>query len=108
MAVALGGLAGSLVLTKPGLGRRLIAGEVSGGEARRVCTPATKRAVVWLGMMLVLIRIQRIHQLAPERTRTTTAKGSAVAGVQATTVWAVRGTGGAMDGRVRLAGVRRV
>ena len=36
MAVALGGLAGSLVLTKPGLGRRLVVGEVSGGGARRV------------------------------------------------------------------------
>ena len=36
MAVALGGLAGSLVLTKPGLGRRLVAGEVSGGGAHRV------------------------------------------------------------------------
>ena len=36
----------------------------------------------------------------------TAASISAAAGVRAPTVWAVRGTGGAVDGRVRLAGVR--
>src|SRR4051812_48117186 len=53
-------------------------------------------------------RVQRRYQPAPEWTKTTTAATFAAAGVRATTVWAVRGSGRAVDGRVRLAGVRRV
>ena len=46
---------------------------------------ATKRAAVWLGEKLVLVRIQRSHQLAPELTKSTTATTFATARVGAIT-----------------------
>ena len=70
-------------------------------------TQATKLAAVWLGVKLVLVRIQRSHQLAPEWTVTTVAMASAVARARtssATTLWC---TGGPAGGRGRLLGANR-
>ena len=60
---------------------------------------AMKRAVVWLGEKLVLVRIQRSHQLAPEGTVTTAAMASAAAGAWTSRKLALQGAAGAAGGR---------
>ena len=65
---------------------------------------AMKRAVVWLGEKLVLVRIQRSHQLAPELTVTTAAMASTVAGARTSSESAFQGGAGATGGRGRLLG----
>src|SRR4051812_46987864 len=59
---------------------------------------AMKRAAVWLGVKLVLVRLQRSHQLAPEWTVTTAAMASAAAGARASSATALRCTEGLADG----------
>ena len=48
----------------------------------RNAAQATKRAVVWLGEKLVLVRIQWSHQFAPEWTVTMAVMASAAAGAR--------------------------
>lgn len=70
----------------------------------RKAAQAMKRAAVWLGEKLVLVRIQWSHQVASEWTVTTAAMASAVAGARTSSATMLWCAGGLDDGGVWVSG----
>ena len=91
--VLMGGLTGVKPPARPEMAARL-------GNAAQ----ATKQAAVWLGVKLVLVRIQRSHQLTPEWTVTTATMASAADGARTSSATTLRCTGGLADGGVGYVG----